>query len=407
VERPPFEVGEILRRFEPGYRQLYGGLSPDQGRVVRALTSCRTAALGGHVEACDACGHRVIAYNSCRDRHCPKCQASATAEWLERERAYLLPTPYVHVVFTLPHLLAPLALQNPRTAYGLLFRAAAGTLLKIAADPGHLGARIGFVAILHTWGQTLLHHPHLHCLVPAGGLAPDGSRWVACRKGYFLPVRVLGALFRGIYLALLDREFNKGALRFHGALRDLTHPTSFRRLLRETRRRRWVVYAKPPFGGPEPVLKYLARYTHRIAISNSRILEVEADAVTFAWKDYRNADRAATMRLPGTEFMRRFLLHALPRGFVRIRRFGLLSNAQREIQLARCRVALGNAPAVPQPDAAPDAADATPDGSEVSGGPSTGTSPCTVCRQGRMRLVERLAPLRSNFARAPPRIGGS
>jgi hypothetical protein len=405
VQRPSFEVGEILRRFESGYRQLCGGLSADQGRVVRALTSCRTAALGGHVEACDACGHRVIAYNSCRDRHCPKCQASATAAWLERERAYLLPTPYVHVVFTLPHLLAPVALQNPRIAYGALFRAAAGALLRIAADPRHLGARIGFFAILHTWGQTLLHHPHLHCLVPAGGLSPDGSRWVACRRGYFLPVRVLGARFRGIYLALLEREFDRGALCFHGALRDLANPGAFHRLLRDTRRRKWVVYAKPPFGGPEPVLKYLARYTHRIAISNARIVGVEADAVTFTWKDYRNANRAATMRLPATEFVRRFLLHALPRGFVRIRRFGLLANAQRETQLARCRTALGQTPAAPHQDAAAEAANPTADGSRSSSAPSTGASPCAVCRQGRMRLVERIAPLRSHFARAPPRTG--
>lgn len=400
------ELAQILRRFGREYREQHGGLSVDQARVVAALTSCRTAALGGHVEACDACGYRRIAYNSCRDRHCPKCQAAATARWLERERAYLLPVPYAHVVFTLPHLLAPLALQNPRLAYGFLFRAAAQTLLEIAADPKHLGAQIGFVAILHTWGQTLLHHPHLHCLVPAGGLASEGTHWIACRNGFFLPVRVLGALFRGRYLALLERSYRAGELRFHGKLRPLAGANAFARLLREARRRKWVVYAKPPFGGPEPVLKYLARYTHRIAISNARLLSVREDAVCFTWKDYRGGGRSRQMQLAPCEFVRRFLLHVLPKGFVRIRRYGLLANCQRENQLARCRSLLGTNPSAPSPRE-----------SDRPGGPepteaSTGRNSrdvrhCEACSHGTMRLIDWISPARNRRARAPPSLAHS
>ncbi len=351
MARPALEVAEVLRRFLPQYRQRYG-LSPDQVRVAAALLACRTAALGGHVQVCDACGQRQISYNSCRDRHCPKCQAAATAEWLGRESAYLLPVPYAHAVFTLPHTLAPLALQNPRVCYGLLFQAASETLLEIAADPKHLGARLGFVAILHTWGQTLLHHPHLHCLVPAGGLSLDQRRWIACRRGFFLPVRVLGALFRARYLALLEKSFREGKLLFHGRLAPLADPSAFARLLRRARRQKWVVYAKAPFGGPEPVLKYLARYTHRIAISNSRLLAMTDQAVSFRYKDYVHGGREQTMRLAPGEFLRRFLLHVLPRGFVRIRRYGLLANAQREKQLARCRTLLGAGPPRPAPSEA-------------------------------------------------------
>jgi len=400
MSRPLLEVADVLRRFEGAYRRNLGGFSRDQARVARALIQCRTAALGGHVDACDACGGRQISYNSCRDRHCPKCQAAATAEWLERERAYLLPVPYSHVVFTLPHTLSPLALQNARLCYGLLFQAAAQTLLEIAADPKHLGATIGFVAILHTWGQTLLHHPHLHCLVPAGGLAPEGTRWIACRRGFFLPVRVLGALFRGKYLALLEKANREGALRFHGQLQALADPAVFARLLKETRRKKWVVYAKPPFGGPEPVLKYLARYTHRIAISNSRLVSLTEEAVTFTWKDYRHGSRQRPMRLAPCEFLRRFLLHALPKGFVRIRRFGLLANCQRRSRLARCRALLEPRQTLVQ--------------SETSGGGEKGENTaaekaapscerrCSVCGQGRLRTVEILPRPRSRWCRAPP-----
>jgi hypothetical protein len=399
MSRPPLEVADVLRRFGRAYRQTYGGLSPDQARVTRALIQCRTAALGGHVDACDACGARQISYNSCRDRHCPKCQAAATAAWLERERAYLLPVPYSHVVFTLPHTLAPLALQNARLCYGLLFQAAAQTLLEIAADPKHLGARIGFVAILHTWGQTLLHHPHLHCLVPAGGLAPGDERWIACRRGFFLPVRVLGALFRGRYLALLETAGREGRLRFHAQLQALADPVVFARLLRQARRKKWVVYAKPPFGGPEPALKYLARYTHRIAISNARLTSLTEAAVTFTWKDYRQGSRQRSMQLAPCEFIRRFLLHALPKGFVRIRRFGLLANCQREARLARCRALLDERqPLSPVEEPGRDDADAA--ASQKTNAPRERR--CGACGQGRLRTVEVLPPARGGWCRAPP-----
>ncbi len=360
---PRHEVAEVLRRAE-----VSGGRtprSPDQQRVVQRLLACRTAALGGHVDACDTCGHRVISYNSCRDRHCPKCQASATADWLERQRTTLLPVPYTHVVFTLPHTLAPLALQNPRVLYGLLFRAAAETLLEVAADPRHLGARLGFLAILHTWGQTLLHHPHVHCLVPAGGLATDRSRWVDCRRGFFLPVRVLSRVFRGKWLALARTAYDEGRLHFHGKLAPLHNPHAFRRLLAQSRRHDWTVYAKPPFGGPEQALKYLARYTHRIAISNPRLLAVDRSSVTFSWKDYAHDHRLRTLQLPTDEFARRFLLHVLPHHFVRIRCYGFLANARRAADLERCRVLLAdrapdrNGP--PPPPTAP-AADLPPSG---------------------------------------------
>ena len=381
------EVAEILRRFEERYRQSTGGMSKQQARVVGALVACRTAALGGHVEACDACGHRQIAYNSCRDRHCPKCQAAATAEWLERERRHLLDVPYSHVVFTLPEALRALALQNPEVCYGLLFTAAAQTLLQIGADPKHLGARIGFAAILHTWGQTLLHHPHLHCLVPAGGLSPDGSRWVSCRPGFFLPVHVLGALFRGKYLALLGESHRQGRLVFHGKLRPLGDAGTFAALLREARSRRWVVYAKPPFGGAEPVLKYLARYTHRIAISNTRLLYVTDTRVAFSWKDYAHGNRLRRMELDPLEFIRRFLLHVLPRGFVRIRRYGLLANRHREDSLARCRALLGQ-------EAPPAKAhgEQITDGEGDEHGEEAAKKRCPGCGGGWMHVVEILRP---------------
>jgi hypothetical protein len=396
MSAPEPDVAQILRRFGDRYRQRYGGLSREQARVVTALTSCRTAALGGHVEACDACGHRQIAYNSCRNRHCPKCQAAATARWLERERTYLLPVPYSHVVFTLPHALAPLALQNPRVAYGILFRAACRTLLEIALDERHLGARIGFVAILHTWGQALLHHPHLHCLVPAGGLAPDGSRWISSRARFFLPVDVLGALFRGKYLALLKQAFEKGKLVFHGQLASLAEPAAFAALLRDVRQQKWVVYAKPPFGGPDLVLKYLARYTHRIAIANSRLVAVNDSTVTFTWKDYSQESRSGTMELSGCEFVRRFLLHALPKGFVRIRRYGILANAHREDCLARCRALLGME--IPGPEALTP----NPDDRLETDPPAGSHSHCPACQTGNMRVIDWIPPEPCTAARAPP-----
>jgi hypothetical protein len=295
--------------------------------------------------------------------------------------------------------LGPLALQNPRVCYGLLFRAAAKTLLEIGADPKRLGARIGFVAILHTWGQSLIHHPHLHCLVPAGGLAPGDGRWVSCRAGFFLPVRVLGALFRGKYLALLAQSFRRGQLVFRGQLRALADPATFYRLLRQARRKKWVVYAKPPFAGPEPVLKYLARYTHRIAISNDRLLRIDETAVTFTWRDYRHGARSEPMRLDPVEFLRRFLLHALPKGFVRIRRYGILSNCQRRERLARCRELLGLGVGSPL------SSDVTPSessDSEPRNGATAREIVCDACQQGRMRTLEWIPPLRYQSARAPP-----
>lgn len=385
--RPGLEVAEILRRFEHAYRQKWGGLSAQQAHVVRALVACRTAALGGHVEECDACGHREISYNSCRDRHCPKCQAAATAEWLERERRHLLDVPYSHVVFTLPEALRALALQNPRVCYGLLFTAAAQTLLRIGADPKHLGARIGFVAILHTWGQKLLHHPHLHCLVPAGGLSPDGSRWVSCRPAFFLPVHVLGALFRGKYLALLRESHRQGKLVFHGKLRPLAQAGAFAALLRQARSRRWVVYAKPPFGGAEPALKYLARYTHRIAISNARLLSVTETGVAFSWKDYAHGNHIRRMELDPREFIRRFLLHVLPRGFVRIRRYGLLANCHREESLARCRALLGQAAPPTQAQGEQTSEEAGDDHDA-----NARMKRCPDCGTGRLHVVEILRP---------------
>ena len=284
---PRLEVADVIRRHGDAFLDRYGdALRPEQRRALSDIAACRTAALGGHVEDCDRCGHRQVAYNSCRNRHCPKCQATAAADWTEAREAELLPVAYFHVVFTLPAALDPIALQNPRVVYGLLFQAAAATLRQVAADPKHLGAEIGFLAVLHTWGQNLQHHPHVHCVVPGGGLAPDASRWVACRPRFFLPVRVLSRVFRGKFLSMLRAAFDRGRLAFHGKLRPLTDPGEFRRRLADSARTEWVVYAKPPFGGPRQVLKYLARYTHRVAISNRRLTALEGDQVTFGWKDY-------------------------------------------------------------------------------------------------------------------------
>jgi hypothetical protein len=377
---PRHEVAEVLRL--PGIETSIGPLSTDQRRVVTHLRACRTAALGGHVDQCDACGHRIISYNSCRDRHCPKCQAAATAEWLEQQKATLLPVPYTHVVFTLPHTLALLALQNPRVLYGLLFRAAAETLLEVAADPRHLGARIGFLAILHTWGQTLLHHPHLHRLVPAGGLSSDASRWIGCRRGFFLPVRVLSRVFRGKWLALAHSAYESGRLPFHGKLAHLNDdPAAFRRLLTQSRRHDWSVYARPPFGGSEQALKYLARYTHRIAISNHRLLAVDPQSVTFSWKDYAHANQPRTMALETGEFARRFLLHVLPAHFVRIRSFGFLANSRRGTALEHCRTLLA---ALPQREASP--ASPMPANAESSDDAVTdrATTLCPRCHTGTL-----------------------
>jgi len=320
--RVELEVADVFRRHGAEYRQAHAGtLGRAQLRVMRAIELCRTAALGGHVEQCDACAHRRVAYNSCRNRHCPKCQALARALWLEARKADLLPVPYFHVVFTLPEPIAAIALQNKRVVYDILFRSTAATLRTIAADPRHLGAEIGFVAVLHTWGQTLQHHPHLHCIVPGGGLAPDGQHWVACRPGFFLPVRVLSSLFRRLFLESLDQAFQAGELVFRGSLIDLNDAKCFAEHLRAARGIDWVIYAKRPFGGPEQVLDYLGRYTHRVAIANSRLTGIGDSTVSFDWKDYRHHDRRKVMTLDAHEFIRRFLLHVLPDGFQRIRHY--------------------------------------------------------------------------------------
>jgi hypothetical protein len=383
MTRPGVEVADVFRRHADAFLDRYGeGTSQEQRRVLHDLTACRTAALGGHVEECDRCGHRQVAYNSCRNRHCPKCQANAAADWMEARQAGLLPVEYFHTVFTIPATLNPIALQNSRVVYGLLFRAASETLQQVAADPDHLGAEIGFLAVLHTWGQNLQHHPHVHCVVPGGGIAPDASRWVACRPGFFLPVRVLSRVFRGKFLSLLRNAFDRGRLAFHGKLGPLADPAQFQRRLADSARTEWVVHAKPPFGGPQQVLKYLARYTHRVAISNSRLVATEGDDVTFRWKDYAHGGKQKVMTLKAVEFIRRFLLHVLPAGFVRIRHYGFLANRVCREKLERCRTLLAAiaplvvAEPVPEPKRA------------VEGRPEAHT--CPACGEGRMIIIETL-----------------
>jgi hypothetical protein len=338
VREHRLEVADVFRQHGEGFLKQWGHtLSPQQRKALRDIGACRTAALGGHVEECDHCGRRAIAYNSCRNRSCPKCQSIARDEWLAERAKELLPVPYCHVVFTIPQQLAPLALQNQQVCYGMLFRAVSETLQQIAADCRYLGAKIGILAVLHTWSQNLLFHPHVHCLVPAGGLSPDRVRWIACRPNFFLPVRVLSRLFRGKLLALLREAFAEGKLKFFGQLAELAEAARFHAWLRESCITEWVVYAKPPFGGPEEVLKYLARYTHRVAISSSRLLSLENGRVTFQWRDSKHGNQVKPMTLDAIEFIRRFLLHVLPSGFVKIRHFGFLSNRNRRSMLALCR----------------------------------------------------------------------
>ena len=381
--RTAIEVADVFQAAAAWRAASDVHLSRDQRRVYGAVLACRTAELGGHSEACDSCGYSRIAYNSCRNRHCPKCQGAARRQWLADRRAELLPVPYFHVVFTLPSKLAGPALQNKAAVYGALFQVAAETLRTIAADPRHLGAEIGGVAVLHTWGQNLQHHPHLHCIVPGGGLSPDGSRWIACRPGFFLPVRVLSALFRRLFLARLLQLHAAGALAFFGEHSALAEPVAFQRFLAPLRRGPWVVYAKPPFGGPEQVLAYLGRYTHRVAITNSRLIDLHDGVVRFRWKDYRHHDKRKTMTLNVGEFTRRFLIHALPTGFHRIRHFGLLANGHRARKLRQCRARLaGDDPTTSTAPAAPSPSDRTPE---------TPSNPCPHCR-GSMRFVALLTP---------------
>jgi hypothetical protein len=347
------EVADVFRRHRDAYAQAHDGhLGRVERRVMSAIELCRTAALGGHVERCADCGLVRHAYNSCRNRHCPKCQGQALAEWLAARQAELLPVPYFHVVFTLPAPVAEIAFHNKAPIYAILFRVAAETLRRIAADPRHLGAELGVVAVLHTWGQTLTYHPHVHCVVPGGGPSLDGTRWMACRAGFFLPVRVLSRLFRRLFLEQLQAAFEAGELDFFGALAGLADPAAFARHLRQLRRVEWVVYAKPPFGGPAQVLAYLGRYTHRVAIANSRLVSLTDSTVSFRWKDYRHHGKAKVMTLDAHEFIRRFLLHTLPDGFHRIRHYGFLANGHRAAKLALCRKLLDTSPPEPPADLA-------------------------------------------------------
>jgi hypothetical protein len=343
MNRPAVEVADILRaqgdRFLDRYRR---GFDFEQLKAFRAIQRCRTAALGGHIDTCPKCGHQAISYNSCRNRHCPKCQAQAREHWLAARERELLASSYFHVVFTVPHELNVLALDNPRLFYDLLFTASAQTLLKVARDPKHLGAEIGVISILHTWGQNLLLHPHIHCAIPAGGLSPDHSHWIRPRYPFFLPVKVLSRVFRGKFLAGLKRLHRRQQLRCTGPAATLADPKQFRRLLRRLHRQDWVVYAKPAFGGPLKVLRYLGRYTHRIAISNHRLLAFDGENVTFRWKDYTHGGKQRNMTLLGTEFLRRFFLHVLPKGFVRIRYFGFLANRFRAHCLPLCQQLLAS-----------------------------------------------------------------
>lgn len=353
--RPSLEVADVFRAAGPAYRVSHAGhLSLQQLKVMSAIEQCRTAALGGHVDACTDCGHWRIAYNSCRNRHCPRCQGAAARTWLEAREADLLPVGYFHVVFTLPAEIAAIAFTNKALVYDLLFKAAAETMLTIAADPKHLGARIGITAVLHTWGSAMTHHPHVHMIVPGGGIAPDGQRWISSRPAFLLPVRVLGALFRRLFLTRLMALHDAGRLSFFGKLAHLVDRRAFLKHLSPVRKKRWVVYAKPPFAGPEAVLAYLSRYTHRVAISNSRLRRFDKGTVTFRYKDYRRrgTDRQQVMTLAAHEFIRRFLLHVLPTGFHRIRHYGLLAGATHKanIALARELLAVASPPEDDQPE---------------------------------------------------------
>ncbi len=386
--RTSLEVADIFRAAGPAYRTAHAGhLGLHQLKIMSAVEQCRTAAMGGHVEACEDCGHWRVAYNSCRNRHCPKCQGAAARVWLAMREADLLPVGYFHVVFTLPAEVATIALQNKAVVYDLLFRAASETMQVIAADPTHLGARIGITAVLHTWGSALTHHPHIHMIVPGGGISPDGERWIHSRPAFLLPVRVLGALFRRLFLTRLLAMHEAGQLAFFGNLAPLAERCAFLRHLSPARKKRWIVYAKPPFAGPKAVLAYLSRYTHRVAISNSRLIRFDDDGVTFRYKDYRRdgSDQQQVMTLSADEFIRRFLLHNLPKGFHRIRHYGLLASGARKDHLARARQLL--AVAIPALDDAPidPAAVARP--------------PCPCCG-GQMLIIEILE--RRYQPRAPP-----
>jgi len=388
MNRPRHTVAEVIRSCLDEFLDQYDTtLTPEQRRALKDLTACRTTALGGHVLECPECGYQQIAYNSCGNRHCPTCQGAAAARWMEARAAELLPVPYFHLVFTLPNVLDPIALANPRVVYDLLLRCAAETILNVAANPDHLGARVGVLAVLHTWGQTLQLHPHVHCVVPGGGLSLDGSRWVGSRPDFFLPVRVLSRVFRGKFLAGLRAA--QAAGRLHLPTRHPDGETAqFERPVSAAAATDWVVYAKPPFGGPQQVLKYLARYTHRVAISNRRLLNFEDGVVRFRYKDYAHGKSKRVMELSASEFVRRFLLHVLPGGLVRIRHYGILSNRHRHEDLALCRKLLTGRKAV-QAESESAATVPTTECSE----PITATQVCPRCGAGRMILIAEFPPL--------------
>jgi hypothetical protein len=393
VSRSKLEIADIFRKYGPTWRRANAGhVSLSQLKVMSAIEACRTEALGGHVAACTKCGHRHIAYNSCKNRHCPKCQGPAARDWMVARADDLLPVEYFHVVFTLPAEIARIAYWNKRDLYNLLFRASAETVTTIAADPRHLGARIGMTSVLHTWGSALTHHPHIHMIVPGGGLTSDGTRWIACRPGFFLPVRVLSRLFRRIFLDGMIALHRADRLAFFGDLEDLADADAFTAFLAPLRKIEWVVYAKPPFGGPEAVLAYLSRYTHRVAISNNRLASADAETVAFRWKDYRlkNRDRQKIMRLATDEFIRRFLIHVLPDGFHRIRHYGLLASICRKANVAKIRTLFGTATAPNDDEPSADVI------------PLTLREPCPDCG-GPMRIVEVFRRGQRPATRAPPR----
>jgi hypothetical protein len=388
VDRPKLEVADVFRRYGETYRQQHGAsMSVTQRRVMTAIEVCRTAALGGHLERCDQCGYERNAFNSCRDRHCPKCQCLARAQWIQERQSELLETQYFHVVFTVPEEIAAIAYQNKEVVYGILFQTTAETLRTIAADPKHLGAEIGFFAVLHSWGQALQFHPHLHCVAPGGGLSPDGQRWISCRPNFFLQVHVLSRLFRRLFLKALQRAFDSGKLQFFNALEPLRERPAFVQLVDRLKRCEWVVYAKRPFAGPQRVLDYVGRYTHRVAISNNRLLDIENDQVRFQWKDYRDGGQVKTMILPADEFIRRFLLHVLPDGFQRIRYYGFLGNRYRKQKLEQCRRLLGMLAPEPTMPAEKDYRDRY---EELTG---DSLHQCPQCKQGRMLVIEVLPRL--------------
>jgi len=387
------EVADIFRKYGASFN-CKNSLSYEQLRTLRAVAICRTADLGGHIDRCSHCGHEVISYNSCRNRHCPKCQSLAKASWLDARKAELLNVDYFHLVFTLPKVLNQIALQNKKEVYNILFKAASKTLLTIAGDSKHLGVQTGFMAVLHTWGQTLLHHPHLHCIIPGGGLSQDEREWIRSRRKFFLPVRVLSRLFRRLFLEHLIRSFHQNRLAFYGDLHRLSDPADFSKLIEKCSRHEWVVYAKSPFSGAEKVLDYLSRYTYRTGISNNRIVKVEKGAVSFSWRNYRNENRSQIMTLKSHEFIRRFLMHVLPSGFVRIRYFGFLCNRYRKEKLRHCRKLLQQPDPIECEDMDWKTRHLALTGKDIDC--------CPRCGQGRLVIYQKLLPLYSILSRPPP-----